>query len=1136
VGRGGSRGREGPRDPDARASGGADAPGGRRGPRNPDARGGRRRGRDPDAPRPDSWLLRHPREILLVAGIVLAALAVIGTGVDKRLDPTTLDVPGSASARADAMLEEHFGPSAPFAILLRGPAEALEEQGPDVVRALRADPGVSTLSPWDKGSVEGLRPSPEKALILADFHVSTKTAVNEVVPHLDQLLEEKVTAPVSATQTGYATLSRALQQESIDASEHGELIALPILLVVLLLVFRSPIAAAIPLGFGAITVLASRGILYFFTSWFSIDAFALTVCTMIGLALGVDYALLMVSRFREELETGAAPLEAARRTRRHAGRTVAFAGSTLLLSMLVSLLILPGSLLVSLAGTVAMVVVLSVAVATIVGPAILTLVGANVNRWRIGPAASADRSAVMRFVNGALRRPLLAALVIGAVLLALAAPAIGLKLGPPSPEQLAKDSTARENAELVDHAIGPGWDAPFQIVATNPDGPITDAGSMAALERFQHKIAHLEGVKVVIGPQAATKRVKPLQEFGNSALASKGNLGPVKELGKLGKELNVAAGGVGELREGISEAGNGAGLLALGSTHAADGAGLIANGLARAAGGSQRAIDALERFAKGSERLTEGLLQAEIGALQLRVSAINGVTNTLNYNGRRLQKKQLKKLRAEQNETLPNLIAQTPVSIEKLQAAEAKLKETAASDPAAAAALESVQGALAALTGTDPVTGQPYAEGYAGLLAELEGLQERLGEDAELNQETSSFIYSTISELHRAGRGAGQLIEGLQKLRKGSNTLTHGADKLAKEAGRLGKGIETLSTGATSLVAGLDRLTGGAQALEENLAAGAVEVEPLESGLNEASVKVLAGRANIRRQATQVQESTPGLFNSGYFVLSALDGAPPGPREKAASTIDLNKGGQAASMLVISKYEFNSPGSIRLNRELASAAGELGQNASLQTGVAGGAAQLNDYSKITRDRIPWIIAVITLVTFLVLVVVLRALPLAAIAVGLNLLTVGVAFGILTLLFHVPEDWPLGGHNYVDAVGACMIFAVVFGLSIDYAVFLLSRMRERYDAGDDNATAVRFGLEKTARVITGAAVIMLAVFVVFAGAPIATVSQLGVGLTVAVVLDATVVRIVLLPALMLLLGDRVWWLPRPLARVLPRLNV
>src|SRR4029077_4329844 len=170
---------------------------------------------------------------------------------------------------------------------------------------------------------------------------------------------------------------------------------------------------------------------------------------------------------------------------------------------------------------------------------------------------------------------------------------------------------------------------------------------------------------------------------------------------------------------------------------------------------------------------------------------------------------------------------------------------------------------------------------------------------------------------------------------------------------------------------------------------------------------------------------------------------------------------------------FNSPGSISLNHKLDAAASELGRHADLQTGVTGGAAQLNDYSQIVRDRLPLIILTITLATFLVLVVVLRAVLLAALAVALNLLSVSVAFGVLTILVHVPQDWPLGGHEYVEAIGACMIFALVFGLSIDYAVFLLSRMRERYEAGDDNVTAVRFGLAKTARVITGAAAIMLA---------------------------------------------------------------
>jgi len=1073
---------------------------------------------------------------LLIAVVVLATLAVIGNGVTKRLDPTTLNVPGGTATEANRLLEEHFGPSASFAILLQGPAAGLDEQGPRLVHALRGEPGVTTLSPWDKGSVEGLRRGPGKALILVDFHVDTKTAVNETVPHLERLLGEHVTAPVTATQTGYATLSRALQEETIDAAEHGELVALPILLIVLLLVFRSPIAAAIPLVFGAITVLASRGVLYFLASWFSIDAFALTVCTMIGLALGVDYALLMVSRFREELATGAEPIEAARRTRRHAGRTVVFAGATLLLSMLVALLVLPGSLLVSLAGTVAMVVVLSVLVATLAGPAVLTLAGANVNRWRLGSAATAERSGVMLFVNAALRRPLLAAVIVGGVLLALAGPAVGLKLGPPSPEQLSKDSPTRKDQEMVSAAIGPGWAASFVVVASNPNGPITDAGSMAALEHFQRKVAKFAGVKLVIGPQAATKRVEPLRELGNAALAKKGNIGPVKELGHLGKELDVAAGGVGALRAGIGEASDGAGLLAQGSERATEGAQMIARGLTRAAGGSQRAIDALERFAKGSEKLVEFELEAAIGTQQIRAATETFVGPTLRYNGLQTQRNLVRRLLAEANETLPRLLKPAQETVEKLQAAEAKLKEAAGGDPAAAAALEEVQAALTAMTGTNPATGTPYEEGYAGLVGEIEGLERRLGHDGEEAHKVATYINSTIVEMHRVSNEMGRLIAGLYKLHKGTNTLAHGANKLAKAAGGLGEGLERLSSGTTALVKGLTQLSGGAEALEQNLAEGVPKSEPLETGLEEASVQVLEGKTKINRQATKVAQTTPGLFNSGYFVLSALDGTPPATRTRVGQTIDLNRGGQAASMVVFPNYEFNSPGSIELNKKLNTAAGELAQDASLETGVAGGAAQLNDYSQIIRDRIPLIIAVITLVTFLVLVVILRAVLLAAIAVGLNLLSVSVAFGVLTILFHVPQDWPLGGHEYVEGVGACMIFALVFGLSIDYAVFLLSRMRERYEAGDDNATAVRFGLEKTARVITGAAAIMLAVFVVFAGASIATVSQLGIGLTVAVVLDATVVRIVLLPALMLLLGDRVWWLPRPLQRVLPKFEV
>ena len=1076
--------------------------------------------------------------MLAIAALVLAALGVFGLGVNGRLDPTTLNVPGTESSRADQLLREHFGDSAPLAILLEGPPKAVDTQGKELVETLRrTHPGVSTLSPWDRGQVQGLRPSPRRALILADFHVDLKTAVNHTVPELEGQLDEGIRAPVRATQSGYATLSRAIQTESIDAAERGELLAIPFLLIVLLLVFRSPVAAAIPLAFGAVTVIASRGILYFFASWFDIDAFALTVCTMMGLALGVDYALLMVSRFREELAAGIDSEEAARRTRRTAGRTTAFAGSTLVLSMLVSLFILPGSLLISLAGTLAMVVVLSVAVATIVGPAILTLLGPNVDRWRIGPAPG-GRSRLMAFVNAALKRPALAAVLIGAVLLALAAPTLGLKTGPPSPEQLAKDAPARLDAERIDAAIGPGWDAPFEIVAATDSGAITTEKDLAALERFQTRLADLPGVQLVIGPAKIAKRVEPLRNFGNAVLTTEGNIGPVKELGKLGRSLRVAAGGVAELRDGISEASNGAGLLALGADRAGQGARLIAVGLGRATRGSQRAIGALERFAKGARRLEEGQLRAAVGAAELKGSILSVGGLTMRSNGLRHARAAEKGLKEEANQTVPRLLGPATAADERLKAGLAALEAMTVgkSDPSYAAALEAVRQAEAAVSGVDPVTGAPSAEGYAGLPGELTAMQERLLGDAEQAERSRQYYQSSLILLRRIRNGAADLQKALYKIHKAGNQLAFGAEKLSNAAKTLGDGLNRLSGGALALVGGITRLEGGAEALEAGLAEGSEEAAPLESGLQEASVQVLAGKSRVRHQARKVRQEAPGVFNSGYFVLSALDGAKPATREAAGQTIDIQNGGQAASMLVISDYSFNTPGSIALNDLLDAEAKAFGQNVDLRTGVAGGAAQLNDYSHITRDRMPLVIAAITIVTLLALILILRAIPLAVIAVGLNLLTVGVAFGILTLLTDLPSDFPLGGHSYVEAVGATMIFGIVFGLSIDYAVFLLIRMREHYDRHGDNAAAVRFGLEKTARVITGAAAIMLAVFIVFAGASIATVSQLGVGLTVAVLLDATVVRIVLLPALMLLLGDRVWWLPRPLERVLPKLNV
>jgi len=372
---------------------------------------------------------------------------------------------------------------------------------------------------------------------------------------------------------------------------------------------------------------------------------------------------------------------------------------------------------------------------------------------------------------------------------------------------------------------------------------------------------------------------------------------------------------------------------------------------------------------------------------------------------------------------------------------------TAAAWPSSTAAVPQAPPALTASALSDRYT----AEARAIKTAERAAIRHR---DSQLASALASLAPRQVLFFNPDGQGVAAMVIGNLATATRVAILVPGSD----------------TTLATFFSRGPASPGGGAEALETSLLAGAEQATPLESGLEEASVQVIDGKKRINRQARQVAKASPNLFNSGYFVLSALDGSPPGTRTAVAETIDLDRGGQAASILIISDYSFNTPGSVALNKKLDKDAKKLASDSGLQTGVAGGAAQLNDYSKVTRERIPWVVAAITIVTFLVLILVLRAIPLAAIAVALNLATVAVAFGILTLLFEVPEDWPLGGHTYVDAVGATMIFGVVFGLSIDYAVFLLSRMREHYDEGNDNEAAVRYGLEKTARVITGPAAI------------------------------------------------------------------
>jgi RND superfamily putative drug exporter len=206
----------------------------------------------------------------------------------------------------------------------------------------------------------------------------------------------------------------------------------------------------------------------------------------------------------------------------------------------------------------------------------------------------------------------------------------------------------------------------------------------------------------------------------------------------------------------------------------------------------------------------------------------------------------------------------------------------------------------------------------------------------------------------------------------------------------------------------------------------------------------------------------------------------------------------------------------------------LGKVPGLRVAVTGETAGTSDFNALMRDRAAWVFGFVLLLAFVLLLVSFRSLVIPVTAVILNLLSVAAAYGVIVALFQWGWGQAALGFASEHAVASWLplfLFVVLFGLSMDYHVFILSRIKESYDRSHETERAVAQGIKTTAGVITAAAVVMVFVFLTFATLSMVSLKEMGVGLAVAVLLDATLVRAVLLPAVMTMLGRRNWYLPR-----------
>jgi RND superfamily putative drug exporter len=1067
-----------------------------------------------------AFVARRPRRVVAAWLLVVVVLSAAGVGLESNLSTRPVVVDGSAAEHEREIILREFGGENAVVVMLSGPSRQVVSQGHRLEDQIRQIPESVVLSPWAAGaSIAGLRPRPQVAALVVNVKGGPDEGLLDILPVVRHRIDETVEAPVHVSIAGAPAIVDSIHKSSERAAELGQWIAFPALLVILLLVFRSVFAAATPIVVGGSVVAASRGVLDLLTNVMHIDVLALAVMGMMGLALGVDYSLLVVSRFREELGAGADVSEAVQGTVVANGRTVLMAGSGLCLAMLVASQLLRGDIVYSAAIAVAIASVLSVLAAIFVAPALLALLGTRLDRWSL-PRREASQSWASRWAGRLSSRPAVAVPVVLLILVLAAAWAPKLDTGIGTVALLPEGDSGRRQQEEVQRALGPGWVAPLEIVMAAQEGTVTTPERLRALADFQRRLEDDPGVATMTGFAGFARASRQLSGFGRSLAREQ------RGLDRLGVGLGQARRGASLNTDGLLAAASGAANLNSALAATQGGAGALAEGIGAASSGSQQLAGGLGRASDSSSEIAGGTADASAGAGRLSEELLRarGQTGEIERTAASLEST----MRSGEERLSSEVEAPVTSAEDRLAAARESLRQmtTGREDPQYAAALEAVEAASVWLTGVDPNTGEESGS-TDGALAGVRSTRGQFSLGLYLAQRLSATGEKASDGMEKLAKSSAKLDSGLERLSGGTRQMQEGIARLASSGRELPPGLSKLEEGAERLTGGLGQISSGAGGLAQGLGGGAQKSKLLGGALRKMQAGIERGAGG--EQLDDLQQRSPGLFHSGFFFLASLDGSKPAKRRELGFLVSIDQGGQAARMLVIPRYDPSDPRARETRDRLEGDADRVARETGTEVVVGGVTASQLDVDAMLRDRTPGARLALALVTLLILVLLLRSLLVPILAALLNVLTVAATFGFLALLF---DGSLLGGPGYVDAVVIPGTMMIIFGLAIDYEVFIFARMREEYLRTGSSKTAVDAGLAQTAPVVTGAAIVMIVVFLSFAVSSFATMRNFGTAQAIGVAIDAFLVRLILVPAVMRLLGRWAWWMPAWLDRLLP----
>lgn len=446
-------------------------------------------------------MARHPKRVLALFAVTVAVMAVLGAGLFPRLQTGGYDDPGSQSARARTALADRFGVHDPVAVVAVAVAAGVDDaagaaRAGDLVAQIGRVPGVEGVeSYWTSGRPAVLRGADGRTgQVLVQTTATSVGGRADVATAVRQLTERVDAAePGLTTYVGGAeTVNEALNTQITADLARAEAVAVPVTFVLLLLVFGGVVAAGLPFLVALGSVVGSFFLVWLMSLTTDVSVFALNLITGLGLGLGIDYALLVVTRYREELRDGHEPAAAVARTVATAGRTVLFSGATVMV-VLAAMTFFPQYFLRSFGYAGIAATGMAVLAALTALPAVLGLLGRRVDRWRVvrRDLAPRDVGVWSRIATAVMRRPVPVLTVVVAGLLVLAAPVLSVSFAQPDQRILPADHPVAVAAQVLSQRFTGQEGNPVDVVLP---GAAADRGAVTAYATALSRLPHVTSV------------------------------------------------------------------------------------------------------------------------------------------------------------------------------------------------------------------------------------------------------------------------------------------------------------------------------------------------------------------------------------------------------------------------------------------------------------------------------------------------------------------------------------------------------------------------------------------------------------------------------------------------------------------